>query len=253
MKNENYKIKVFGERNTGTNYLEKLLKINFKNTLITGTYAQARPFTYKFLKLLRLNVLLEKLADRYFKNNPQTLGWKHRKLPALFDKNIYENIIFILVVRNPYDFLLSFKRRPYNTGFSSSEKNIIFNEIKSRKRETSSSEKFVNAIDLYNKKYKSYLDFKAQNMIIIRYEDLVMETEKTLNKINGQFTLLTKNGFPNILNENSKGDKGRDLNFYKNQLINKNYHKLFDNLELKKINSFLDFNILNKFSYKIIK
>ena len=97
------------------------------------------------------------------------------------------------------------------------------------------------------------MDFKAQNMIIIRYEDLVMETEKTLNKINGQFTLLTKNGFPNILNENSKGDKGRDLNFYKNQLINKNYHKLFDNLELKKINSFLDFNILNKFSYKIIK
>ena len=77
----NKKVKVFGERNSGTIYLEKLLVKNFKVDI----------------------------AD-YF-----TLGWKHRLAPHKeeLDK-IEDDIIYLILVKNPYAWLRSMHRKPYH-------------------------------------------------------------------------------------------------------------------------------------------
>ena len=75
-------IKIYGEQNSGTIYLEWLLNKNLDTTLLDS---------YEF-------------------------GWKHRMAPSedeLTDK-IKQEVLFLCLVKNPYSWLISMHKRPYH-------------------------------------------------------------------------------------------------------------------------------------------
>jgi len=102
-------IKLYGERNTGTNYLESLIKRNLYVTMLRGDAHPLVQFVSPWLEWPR---------DLFFsftaRNN---LGWKHAVAVGseqLQAWNATESIFFITITKNPYSWLLSMQRRPYH-------------------------------------------------------------------------------------------------------------------------------------------
>ncbi|MEO1350635.1 MAG: hypothetical protein AAFW84_17820, partial [Cyanobacteria bacterium J06635_15] len=118
-------LKVYGERNTGTNYLSQLINLNLKADELPGSVPSEIDVWQR--KLQRKFNIKERLKDIYFDISfHKNLGWKH----SLVDpKKIYrksslplDNISFITITKNPYSWLLSLYKRPYHQYFRQGEK-----------------------------------------------------------------------------------------------------------------------------------
>jgi len=157
---------IYGERCSGTNYLEELLSFNFEANRIEHKY-----------------------------------GWKH-----FFGFHSYEDtddILFICIVRGPIEWLNSFFRNPHHLPYS--HRNNIYNflnkEIFSfydysdnrdeRKeimedRNIYTKERYKNIFEMRYTKLKYLVEDlpkKVKNFILIRYEDLFYDFGYTMNQI----------------------------------------------------------------------
>ena len=98
------KVKIFGERNTGTNYLTKLIENNFEVEILRGAISKGSVFTFR-----------EWTKDLFFKfSRSSNLGWKHSIIDLNLVLNHKEKPIIITLTKNPYSFLLSLYNRPYH-------------------------------------------------------------------------------------------------------------------------------------------
>lgn len=221
------RIQLYGERASGTNYLKQLLVKNIPNTAHTNQY-----------------------------------GWKHFFPPKTFPNS--EDCLFIVIYRNPFDWLRSLHLQPHHT--HPSLKNISFSEFirtewqciwdewanvhpddeKYRKemlfeRNPITGERFENVIKLRNAKIKAFelLKKKVTQIEYIRYEDLVIEPEKFINKLTQKYGLHLKEPFKNI-----NTYKGITPKEYKP----KTYKEIADN-DLKYINLNLDTAIERRIGY----
>ena len=82
-------IKIFGERNTGTNYLRKLIEENLEVALLKGSISKGSIFT-----------LREWTKDLFFiLTKGKNLGWKHAKVDAdLLKGNLYKPFIINILL-----------------------------------------------------------------------------------------------------------------------------------------------------------
>ena len=119
-------LKVYGERNTGTNYLEQLASENLSVRILSGIVP--RRYWQTFLTRQLRAVAPERFAgtheaarDRYFTRTfASTLGWKHMiPAPEAIGQNNLSEVRFVMLVKNPYSWLLSLYRRPYHGGTKS--------------------------------------------------------------------------------------------------------------------------------------
>jgi len=162
-------IKIFGERCSGTNYLELLIISNFKNIKISRSY-----------------------------------GSKHQFKRVALEQGLSTSDYFIVIHRNAYDWLRSlhkdphhapellympfskFLRSPWRTYIGKNWKKIILNED-SKKMIT---ESYDNVIELRNSKMKYFLSFPDRgNLIHINYEQLVTEPYQYLKEIAEKFDI----------------------------------------------------------------
>jgi hypothetical protein len=177
------RLKIFGERNTGTNYLEELIAANFDCDICPGNLSNARRFTYNVLhwtlpyKFARY--IVEANRDRqYEKLFASELGWKHAKIPNLPRgiKSYPACTGFIALVKNPYAWLLSLHARPYQNEASSV---LNFSEFLRApwftvEREHAGVPSYPNPIKVWNDKVRSYRRLSAFGpSMIIRYEDVL--------------------------------------------------------------------------------
>lgn len=112
-------IKIFGERNTGTNYLSNILQLNLRVKLLPSS-AREIPLFFKFEWYKNLFFLI---------TEKQNLGWKHAKpnkeiLISRLSQN--SKLVVLFLVKNPYSFLLSLHQRPYH---NASKKNLTFQKF----------------------------------------------------------------------------------------------------------------------------
>lgn len=112
-------VKIFGERHTGTNAVQRFVELNF-NTCC---------FHYEIL------------------------GWKHRKAPRLEEwrKTSVETTLFIFTVRNPYSWLQAMHKEPY-AFHQQYLKDLSFDEFL-----RASIEEYENILGMWSEKYWSYL------------------------------------------------------------------------------------------------
>ena len=260
------KIKIFGERNTGSRYLQKLVELNCNIDILNGTLDKYR-FLLKILNKMKINQ--ETVRDLYFKfNTKKDLGWKHREVDHfdLIETNPYVNeILFLVIVKNPYSFLLSLKEKPYhNLSYKWLElkdlikefKSISFNDFLKKEWLTVGREanrpSYENPIQMWNLKCASY--FKLQSKYkcsIIRYEDLLDNPELVIRRI------FKENKIPfnsvNFKNYNkSTKDPEKDSEFYKKKYGSELWKEKLTQEHINFINKYLDKELMQAFDYKLL-
>lgn len=206
------KFTIYGERSSGTNFLEKSMKLNF-NLEITREFGSKHFFCFN---------------DCCKQPNEDTL--------------------FIGIIRNPVYWLNSFIQQPYHVpienrtlkGFLSNQfysvhdektpEPFIINGNAFFSKKTLARNHEINRKDLNyitGRKYKNVFELrkcknnylinimptKVKNYILINYEDLTYNYQETLNIIKYRFNLITKQ--PYYIK--SRGYKQSDTYLYKGQ------------------------------------
>lgn len=175
-------IKIIGERNSGTNYIEKIINENFHVNLLPGSMP----------RILNKTLGYEFVRDYYFKKTQhKNLGWKHAMAPTnnfLESVGMKDNVGFIAIAKNPYAWLLSMFRRPYHLY---TEQQTLDQFISSQCRTVSReryTEAFRNPMIMWNKKNKSYVDLCDYGFgLIIPYESFLCAPEHWMTLIEKSF------------------------------------------------------------------
>ena len=159
------KVTIYGERCSGTNYLEDLIKLNFDCEI-----------TWKY-------------------------GWKH--FFGFSDLSNSDDTLFICISREPYLWFNSLYRTPYHLSYSlrnnvnnflnnrffsfdDNNKNIDETKIMINDKNIYTKEFYKNIFEMRHIKLKFLIEDmpkKVKNYIFIKYEDLLNNFEKTMIKI----------------------------------------------------------------------
>ena len=94
-------LKVYGERNTGTNYIDKLIRMNLEAHLLNGVAPRHIQILQRILPGKQL------VRDRYFElTYGKNLGWKHTRVKSESELRQYDilkkRVCFVTITKNPY-------------------------------------------------------------------------------------------------------------------------------------------------------
>jgi hypothetical protein len=252
-------IKIYGERNTGTNYLKNIIQINFDVKLLSGVvpayiwiFSEASLKAYpSLINRYRIN---EKILDLYFKvTYLKNFGWKHTLISDDLRKILNKSkndVLIITLSKNPYSWLLSLFDHPYHIN----EKQIDFEKFLLIPWETvgreNSPKQFVNPIEMWNQKNKSYIESKKSFPIMnIRYEDLLANPSKIIDNISEHFKIQKR--FDNFKNLTQSAKKSwKDFNYYQTYYLNEKWRDKLSDKSISIINKYIDEGLMEYFSYK---
>ena len=246
---KNQLLKIYGERNTGTNYLEKILNLNVDVVTLPGVVPR---------NVMRLQKILpgnELVRDIYFTlTYSKNLGWKHTFVKSDEELQKYKilsrELSFVTLTKNPYSWLLSLYKRPYHQYFGEKKDFISFltRPWHTVGRENM-HERVMSPVELWNKKNSSYLAL-AQNhpTLNIKFEDLLADSERILCLICETFTYRWKVKMFSNYNRSTKGEN-KDTQFYQDYYLNERWKEKLSGEALAIINRQLDDGIMSRFGY----
>lgn len=227
-------VKVFGERNTGTNWLCQILKANTNLTVLgDGGKPNFKPRlthllnSYEISDKLALKLIKEKLldADRN-QQYPLYFGWKHSAVDCLRISSAerFPKTLFLCIIRNPWRFVSGLHKRPYNviplpvadiSDFISSP--LVLNQ-----RDGISDLYVSNPVELWNKKVASYYNFRKNfpgSVRIFKYEDIVVDPSIVREQI-AEFSQFKSADIliPEVSTKFHRGDS-KTYNDYKKEVV----------------------------------
>jgi len=244
-------IKIYGERNAGTNWLIGLLEANFEATMLPGVVP--RPIG-RAQRLLPGN---EWLRDLYFSRSfRQNLGWKHslvvpHRLLAVGAKE--RNVAFITITKNPYSWLLSMHRRPYH---HPSTREISFEEFLQTTWRTVRREyvaPLTNPIRLWNQKNGAYRELATVlPTLSIRYEDVLADPDAVLETAAAFLGVQRKHREMRNVFESTKKDRGKDFSYYQSYYLQERWLESLPMQAIGLINDHLDRSLMEFFRYPLL-
>lgn len=251
------KIKIFGERNTGTNALLQMLKINSGSGFYPGTMGEISAFQTKKVQLasrLGLDVLKkESLIDAVFNGNILTERWKH-SATYVTNKELQEIKVskFIFTVRHPMSWLIGLYKKPYHilvdkpaslTEFADIDWRVVGRENLKKthyKPLALLEEKLLSYLDLMDKLEREGLAYK-----IVKFEEFVSNQQTTFEYLKEfvdaptyRFTELTK----------STKESSKNSQYYSNYYSNEVWKEEFP--EVNSIKNTLSKDLLSVFGYE---
>ena len=250
-------LKIYGERNTGTNYLAKLIQLNLDVFQLPGVPPKpANLLIRKFPKL----PIHEPLQDFYFKKTfAKNLGWKHSLVRPAAELKKLEickgNISFITISKNPYSWLLSLYNKPYHYYPSWEDKADFVTFLTSPApiidRENA-SDIFSSPVDMWNQKNKSYIQLMtAFPTLNLKYEDLLEDPEAMIDSIGRQLTFR-----PRVVDfknrEKSTKEKSKDFSFYRSYYLEEKWKEKLSSNEILLISERLDDDVMTYFKYEML-
>jgi hypothetical protein len=189
------KIKVFGERNTGTRALVQMLKNNSKSEFYPGTMAELSELeltaSARRARNPRRNSKKEKEIDKVFQGRGLLERWKHSATFTTEDDLVnLPKTAFLLTVRHPLSWLTALYRRPYHILVERPGDLVSFANLnwKTVKRENL-PHKTYKPLDLYEEKLKSYrhlierLENSQHLFRVIQFEHFVTHQEATFDEL----------------------------------------------------------------------
>lgn len=240
-------IKLYGERNTGTNYLSQLLELNLEVTLLPGTIPNwLQPFIPR----------LEWPRDMYFSLTfSRNLGWKHRIAPSPHELAKFRGagpVYFLTVTKNPYSWLLSLYRRPYhNYTHKGSFEEFLQRPWPTVRREGHPTP-FENPVIVWNEKNRSYLNLgQYASCLNLRYEDLLSDPKETVERIAVHFNISKKSCYFQNVTESTKGDS-RTFSQYQEYYIQEKWREKLSPQAIDIINRYVDTQLMSHFGYSLI-
>lgn len=207
-------VKIYGERNSGNIYLEWLLKKNLGVELI---------------------------------ESPE-YGWKHRLAPGMEEltQEMNDNAIFACLIKNPYSWLLSMHKRPYN---HESLRKLSFSDFLKF-----SFGDYRNPIVMWNLKNRSYLELNAyvSDSILFRYEDLIEDFKNELIRFADKFGFDKPELYKNINNLLTHNHGIKSQIFHRDFYLEERWKLNLRSRHIEYINSFLDEDLMQKLNYSFL-
>jgi Sulfotransferase domain len=245
-------VKIYGERNAGTNYIIKLLEENLEATMLPGVV----PRTVG--RAQRLLPGKEWLRDLYFSRSfHQNFGWKHalvvpHRLVAVGAKE--RNVGFITITKNPYSWLLSMHRRPYHYASirKTSFEDFLQTSWPTVRREHAAS--FANPVYLWNQKNGAYQELaKVLPTLSIRYEDVLADPEAVVQSAATFLGVKRKGGeMRNVLESTKENDSGKDFSYYQSYYLQERWRDSLTERSIGLINQHLDRSLMQYFGYRLL-
>ena len=256
------KLKVFGERNTGTNFVETLLKRNVECKVVSGNLNRYYSWRFTLAKKLlspdRAFAYVENTRDKIFtKRFALDGGWKHARTPNFPDGiDAYpEGMGLIAVTKNPYAWLLSFHRRPYLGREHTLLNPLPFSEFIRKPWQTVGREcaqsSYETPIHLWNDKVEAYFRLpKYAPTLIQQYEHIISDIPQFLSAVSTTFkSTLAVN--PDIPMDSSKKD-GRTTQDIIAYYRENQWRSSISDDDIAYINDNLDAQTMEKIGYKVL-
>lgn len=239
------RIKLYGERNSGTNYLERLIRLNLAVHLLRGTTPD--PVDVPFFGAEWVRDLYFRLA---FRSN---LGWKHMLAPDVrqLEGAVDPGLLFVCLVKNPYAWLLSLYRKPHHARERhASFEAFLVNPWHTLGRENA-PKGFPNPIALWNAKMASYLQLSEhQRVVVLRYEDLLADPLGVLDSLCREHGIpVRKRPLENIVNSVHDSSKGWDYEFYRSYYLEERWREKLSPAALQIIDRELDATLVQRLGY----
>lgn len=245
------KVKILGERNTGSGYLERLLIRNLQIDCLPGSLPRT---------IQKLFPESERARDWFFRaTSNRNLGWKHAFAPnrdelgaAALDPN---EILFLTLTKNPYAWLMSLYRRPYHAKRMYSN----FSDFLSTPWETVARERapssFENPIELWNQKNASYLALgEYATSLLCRYEDLLEAPLDFLKTLSIDYAISPRlQPFANVQTATKGRDRGKTFDDYQDYYLNERWRKDLNEADTRLINQSLDEELMSRLQYEWIE
>lgn len=234
------KIKIFGERNTGTNVIKEMIRINSKSFVLPGTAREVSSSIGEEISVRKKAGLLsneekEHMLDEVFSGLGLLRQWKHSATRFQLNKDINETH-FIFTVREPRSWLVGLFKKPYHilvdkpnnlTDFAMSDWRVVARDNVAKAH--------YKPMALYAEKLYSYIEFineleeKNISYSIVRFEDFVQNQKAIFDNL--KCYLDSPNTKFSEVNESTK-DKTKDSQFYRkyygNELWKEEYPEALD-------------------------
>lgn len=201
--NEIHKFTIIGERHSGTNWLERILTLRL-----------SVPLTWEY-------------------------GWKHFYNYSPSKLASGENTLFVCITRNIYDWIGAFFKLPHHVDRSIAYDldKFLLSEWKSQVEDNDylTNKPYKNIFELRKCKlqfFNLFLPLIVDNMIVTRYEDLLVDPEQIVSFLSNEFHINKTNNKHDVLTQPH---------------IKHPYYLSKNTLDI--INQYADWDTENKFGY----
>ncbi|GMR15398.1 MAG: hypothetical protein BMS9Abin30_1026 [Gammaproteobacteria bacterium] len=245
-------IKIYGERNTNTNYLEKLIHLNLDAKQLPGV---APRYVKTIQKILPGK---EWLRDLFFSvTRHRNLGWKHTCVMSASELRHYgvhkRDICFVSITKNPYSWLLSLYRKPYSHQYSGGGpdfETFLQTPWKTVARDNCEN-LLASPIALWNMKNAAYLRLGIFDGLNIMTESTFQNPESVIEKISHHFSIDRLSD--NFLNyEKSTKDESKNFAYYRDYYVNERWREDLSARATSIIGKAVDRNLMRHFGYKVL-
>ena len=259
-------LKVFGERNSGTQFTTQLIRKNYHCEVVPGTLHEAtKGYRDEIEERVDKSIsdpasrlwAVQALMDDYFAGNLWlTLGWKHaapdvQTIAALPD---LDNHIFVTITKNPYAWVLSMYRRPYEYLGLTQKKTLdeFIAEPWLTVRRENAPAIIQSPVELWSIKASAYQQLTGIcDVLHVRYEDVISEPGEFLNRLSRK--LVKRNPEFNLDIQGTKaGNEHRGLEYYQDYYLNERWRDLLNDEQIRAINQYLNPVVVRACGYEII-
>lgn len=246
------KLKIYGERNTGTNYLSQLLDLNFEIQQLPGVVPRSIGHMQHVLPGR------EWLRDAYFAASyGKNLGWKHCHVrPDLMRARFrgdLQRVAFVTLTKNPYSWLISLSRKPYHYQDDRPDSLEVLIAKPWRTVGRDNMNKAVcDPVDLWNRKNASYLELAAHfPTVTLKYEELLASPLDAVRNIGLELGLERKSEqFVNY--EKSTKDSAKSFDFYSNYYLSELWQDELATPVREAISKRLDGDLMRELGYEVL-
>jgi len=239
-------LKIFGERNSGTTFVQLLLEQNLPVKALPGGIPR---FLYRALPFEFVRDVWFRCTDR---NN---LGWKHgfpdeTSIRKFLNK---KQLILVCVCKDPYSFLLSLFRRPYHLNLNGGTfTEFLESPYASVKREHAKAA-FKNPVELWNAKNRALFDLSQLDLpvVLFRYEDVLADPEAAVERIGKVYHLKQTELFRGVPCS-TKRDRERSFEDFRSHYLNEKWKDDLEREHVERINSSLDTDLCRELGYAVL-
>ncbi len=243
----NARVKIFGERNTGTNFVAQLLSLNYPVQILGG----GPPYWWE----KRFGLGDASMSSFFLLTAWRNYGWKHRRID--WSKLGGFSGVVVTLAKNPYSWLLSLHRRPYHNWDSH---RLSFSEFLAEPwpvmRCDRLDARFVSPVQLWNEKHRSYLcpgGGAIRRCMGERYEDVLDSPEGFLMRFETLSGIDRGSERFRVVSRGAKSaDKERSLDEYRRYYLEERWRSGLLAEDIARINAELDHDLVLKLGYEVL-
>lgn len=182
-------VKIFGERNTATNALGRIVTDNSASEILPSTEYDIDPDASRRAWAEENRKNRERALDDIYSGVPDTSAWKHAAT-NFDDVSSFEGTLVLFCLKNPASWLTSLFRNPYHALVDLPDRIADFVDVEwptpARER---LGEATFRPLELYNAKIRCYLEMADRldsahvPYLFIRQEDLLLNPSQAIRPL----------------------------------------------------------------------